>query len=141
MIGDKLGLYKTLAAADAPITSGELARRTETTERSVREWLRAQAAGGYVTYHPGDVDEEEAWMVVEPFANDRVEDNFNPIGRAFYAASTMACVPCALQQEVGTALGAQAGAARLREIIAENGFSTVRLAVETPFNLILEARV
>jgi hypothetical protein len=81
------------------------------------------------------------WMVVEPFANDWVEDNFNPIGRAFYAASTMACVPCSLQQEVGTALGAQAGAARLREIIAESGFSTVRLAVETPFNLILEARV
>jgi 2-polyprenyl-3-methyl-5-hydroxy-6-metoxy-1,4-benzoquinol methylase len=324
-IGDKLGLYTALAAADVPITSTELADRTGTTERYVREWLRAQAAGGYVTYHAdGDAysmtleqamlfadedspvflvggfqnsaasihavpqlieafrtgegvgwhehnhelfegterffrpayvhnlasvwiplldgveekltagarvadiacghgastiemakafpnstfvgyDYHEAsieaargraadagvddrvrfetatakafngagydfittfdafhdlgdpagaarhvrnmlapggtWMLVEPYASNEVEENFTPVGRAFYAASTMACVPCSLDQEVGTALGAQAGEARLREIIGESGFSTVRLATETPFNLILEARV
>lgn len=80
------------------------------------------------------------WMLVEPRAGDRVEDNLNPVGRVFYAASTMACVPCSLEQEVGTALGAQAGEARLREIITQCGFSHFRRATETPFNYVLEAR-
>ncbi len=80
------------------------------------------------------------WMVVEPFANDRVEDNLNPIGRVFYAASTMICVPGSLSQEVGKALGAQAGETRLREVLTAGGFSRVRRATATPFNLILEAR-
>ncbi len=80
------------------------------------------------------------WMVVEPFANDRVEDNFNPIGRLFYAASTTICVPGSLAQEVGLGLGAQAGEARLREVLKAGGFSQIRRATATPFNLVLEAR-
>jgi SAM-dependent methyltransferase len=79
-------------------------------------------------------------MLVEPFANDRLEDNLNPIGRVYYAASTMVCTPASLDQEVGLALGAQAGEARLREIAREAGFTRFRRATETPFNLILEAR-
>ena len=80
------------------------------------------------------------WMIVEPFANDRVEENLNPVGRVFYGASTVICTPASLDQEVGLALGAQAGEARLAEVIKEGGFSSVRRATETPFNLILEAR-
>jgi hypothetical protein len=80
------------------------------------------------------------WMIVEPFANDRVEDNLNPVGRVFYSASTMICTPCSKAQEVGRALGAQAGEAALREIVTAAGFSRFRRATQTPFNLILEAR-
>jgi SAM-dependent methyltransferase len=80
------------------------------------------------------------WMVVEPMAGDRLEDNLNPVGRLYYAASTMICVPTSLSQEVGTALGAQAGETRLREVIGGAGFRSVRRATETPFNMILEAR-
>jgi SAM-dependent methyltransferase len=80
------------------------------------------------------------WMVVEPFGKDRLEDNLNPIGRLFYAASTMICVPGSLSQEVGLGLGTQAGETRLREVIEAGGFSRVRLATSTPFNLVLEAR-
>ena len=80
------------------------------------------------------------WMIVEPFANDRVEDNLNPVGRVFYGASTVICTPASLAQEVGLALGAQAGESRLAEVIKEGGFGSVRRATETPFNLILEAR-
>lgn len=81
-----------------------------------------------------------AWMIVEPFANDRLEDNLNPVGRIFYGASTMICTPASRSQEVGLALGAQAGEARLREVVTEGGFSKFRRAAETPFNLVLEAR-
>ncbi|MEX0806506.1 MAG: class I SAM-dependent methyltransferase [Candidatus Binatia bacterium] len=80
------------------------------------------------------------WMIVEPFAGDRVEDNLNPVGRAFYSASTLICTPASLSQEVGAALGAQAGEARLREIVLGGGFTRFRRATETPFNLILEAK-
>ncbi len=80
------------------------------------------------------------WMIVEPFANDRVEDNLNPVGRLFYGASTTICTPASLSQEVGLALGAQAGEARLNEVLEEGGFTRVRRATETPFNLVLEAR-
>jgi SAM-dependent methyltransferase len=80
------------------------------------------------------------WMIVEPFANDRVEENLNPVGRVFYGASTMICTPASLAQEVGLALGAQAGEARLTEVLKQGGFSRVRRATETPFNLVLEAR-
>lgn len=80
------------------------------------------------------------WMIVEPIAGDRLEQNINPVGRLYYAASTMICVPTSLSQEVGTALGAQAGEARLREVIGAGGFTSVRRATETPFNMILEAR-
>ncbi len=80
-------------------------------------------------------------MVVEPFANDTLEANINPVGRAFYAFSTTLCVPCSLNQEVGLALGAQAGEKKLKEVIELGGFSQVRKATETPFNLILEAKI
>jgi 2-polyprenyl-3-methyl-5-hydroxy-6-metoxy-1,4-benzoquinol methylase len=80
------------------------------------------------------------WMIVEPFAGDRLEDNLNPVGRSFYSASTLICTPASLAQEVGTALGAQAGEARLREIILSAGFTRFRRATQTPFNLILEAK-
>jgi 2-polyprenyl-3-methyl-5-hydroxy-6-metoxy-1,4-benzoquinol methylase len=80
------------------------------------------------------------WMIVEPFANDRVEDNLNPVGRAYYAISTLVCTPASLSQEVGLALGAQAGEARMREVITSAGFKRFRRATETPFNLIYEAR-
>ena len=81
-----------------------------------------------------------SWMIVEPMAGDKLEDNLNPIGRIYYAASTLVCVPTSLAQEVGAALGAQAGESRLREVIMAGGFKTVRRAAETPFNMILEAR-
>ena len=80
------------------------------------------------------------WMLVEPFANDRTEDNLNPVGRVFYGASTLVCTQASLAQEVGLALGAQAGEARLRAVLTEAGFGHVRRATETPFNLVLEAR-
>jgi hypothetical protein len=80
------------------------------------------------------------WLVVEPFAHDHLADNLNPVGRIFYAASTMICTPASLSQEVGTALGAQAGEAKLKEAAMAGGFKTFRRATETPFNLVLEAR-
>jgi SAM-dependent methyltransferase len=80
------------------------------------------------------------WMIVEPYAGDRLEDNLNPVGRVFYGASTLVCTPASRDQEVGLALGAQAGEARLREVINEGGFTRVRRATETPFNIVLEAR-
>ncbi len=80
------------------------------------------------------------WMIVEPFAGDKLEDNLNPIGRAFYGASTLLCTPASLSQEVGLALGAQAGEKRLREVVTHGGFTRFRRATQTPFNLIFEAR-
>jgi 2-polyprenyl-3-methyl-5-hydroxy-6-metoxy-1,4-benzoquinol methylase len=79
-------------------------------------------------------------MLVEPFANDALEENLNPVGRIYYAASTVLCTPASLDQEVGLALGAQAGEDRLREVASEAGFTRFRRAAETPFNLVLEAR-
>ena len=80
------------------------------------------------------------WMIVEPFAGDKLEDNLHPIGRAFYGASTLLCTPASLSQEVGLALGAQAGEKRLREVVSSGGFTRFRRATQTPFNLIFEAR-
>ena len=80
------------------------------------------------------------WLIVEPYADDTVEGNLNPVGRIYYAASTMICVPASLSQEVGLALGAQAGEARLREVVMAGGFTRFRRATATPFNLVLEAR-
>jgi 2-polyprenyl-3-methyl-5-hydroxy-6-metoxy-1,4-benzoquinol methylase len=80
------------------------------------------------------------FMIVEPFAQDRLEDNLNPVGRMYYSASTMICTPNSLSQEVGLGLGAQAGEARLRDVVTSAGFTRFRRATETPFNLILEAR-
>jgi 2-polyprenyl-3-methyl-5-hydroxy-6-metoxy-1,4-benzoquinol methylase len=80
------------------------------------------------------------FMIVEPFAGDTLVDNLNPIGRMYYAASTMICTPGSLAQEVGLGLGAQAGPKRLREVLEEAGFTRIRIATQTPFNLIIEAR-
>ncbi len=85
--------------------------------------------------------ENGTWMIVEPFAHDALEDNLNPIGRVFYSFSTMICTPASRSQEVGLGLGAQAGESRLREVVLAGGCSEFRRATETPFNLILEARV
>jgi SAM-dependent methyltransferase len=84
--------------------------------------------------------DDGTWLLVEPFAHDRLEDNLNPIGRIFYSASTAICTPASKSQEVGLALGAQAGEKRLREVVLSGGFTRFRRATETPFNLILEAR-
>lgn len=86
------------------------------------------------------LDANGTWMIVEPFANDKLEDNLNPIGRVFYGASTMLCTPASVSQEVGLALGAQAGEGRLTNILKSAGFKRVRRAAETPFNIVLEAR-
>jgi hypothetical protein len=81
-----------------------------------------------------------SWMIVEPYAGDRVEENLNPVGRAYSAASTLICTPCSLAQDVGLALGAQAGEARMRAVVTGAGFKRFRRAMATPFNLIFEAR-
>ena len=83
---------------------------------------------------------EGTWMIVEPFAHDDAKDNMNPIGRAFYSASTLLCTPASLSQEVGMALGAQAGEARMREVVTQGGFTRFRRATETPFNLVYEVK-
>ena len=88
----------------------------------------------------GTLKKDGTWMIVEPYAGDKIEENLNPIGRAFYGASTLLCTPASLSQEVGLALGAQAGEKRLREVVMSGGFTRFRRATETPFNLIFEAR-
>ena len=80
------------------------------------------------------------WLIVEPFANDDIGGNLNPVGRLFYSVSTLVCTPASLSQEVGTALGAQAGETRLRDVVTTAGFTRFRRTAETPFNLVLEAR-
>jgi 2-polyprenyl-3-methyl-5-hydroxy-6-metoxy-1,4-benzoquinol methylase len=80
------------------------------------------------------------WMIVEPNAGDRVEDNLNPVGRAYYAFSTLLCTPASLSQEVGLALGAQAGEARIRDVVQAGGFTRFQRVAETPFNVVFEAR-
>jgi SAM-dependent methyltransferase len=84
--------------------------------------------------------DDGTWLIVEPYAGDRLEDNLNPVGRVYYGGSTLVCTPASRAQEVGLALGAQAGEARLREVVKAGGFTRFRRAAETPFNLVLEAR-
>jgi ubiquinone/menaquinone biosynthesis C-methylase UbiE len=81
-----------------------------------------------------------SWMIVEPIAGDAPAQNMNPVGRLFYNASTMICVPTSLDQEVGEGLGAQAGEAKLAEVIRQGGFDSVRRVTEGPFNMVLQAR-
>ncbi len=85
--------------------------------------------------------DDGTWLIVEPYAGDRLEDNLNPVGRVFYGASTLVCTPASRDQEVGLALGAQAGEARLRKVFEDAGYTHFRRAAQTPMNLILEARV
>jgi SAM-dependent methyltransferase len=86
------------------------------------------------------IADDGTWMVVEPKAGDRVEDNLNPVGRAYYGFSTLLCTPASLSQEVGLALGAQAGPARIRDVVSAAGFTRFRIAAETPFNNVFEVR-
>jgi SAM-dependent methyltransferase len=86
------------------------------------------------------IAEDGTWMIVEPRAGDRVEENLNPVGRAYYGFSTLLCTPASLSQEVGLALGAQAGPARIRDVVSAAGFTRFRIAAETPFNLVFEVR-
>jgi SAM-dependent methyltransferase len=80
------------------------------------------------------------WMIVEPFANDQLKDNLNPVGRVYYSFSTLLCTPCSRSQEVGLCLGAQAGEQRIRDVVTKAGFTRFRRATETPFNIVYEAR-
>ena len=80
------------------------------------------------------------WMIVEPFANDQLKDNLNPVGRVYYSFSTLLCTPCSRSQEGSLCLGAQAGEAKIREVVTSGGFSRFRRAAETPFNIVYEAR-
>lgn len=88
----------------------------------------------------GMLKPDGTFMIVEPFANDNLAENLNPVGRMYYSASTMICTPGSKAQEVGLALGAQAGESRLRQVLQEGGFRSVRRAAETPFNLVIEAK-
>jgi 2-polyprenyl-3-methyl-5-hydroxy-6-metoxy-1,4-benzoquinol methylase len=81
-----------------------------------------------------------SWMIVEPFANDDLQDNLNPVGRVYYSFSTLLCTPCSRSQEVGMCLGAQAGEKRIQKVVNSAGFSRFRRASQTPFNLVYEAR-
>ena len=80
------------------------------------------------------------WMIVEPFANDQLKDNLNPVGRVYYSFSTLLCTPCSRSQEVGLCLGAQAGETLIRKVVTSAGFRRFRRASETPFNIVYEAR-
>jgi 2-polyprenyl-3-methyl-5-hydroxy-6-metoxy-1,4-benzoquinol methylase len=95
---------------------------------------------GAARYVRGTLKPDGTWMIVEPHAGDRTEENFNPVGRAYYAFSTLLCTPASLSQDVGLALGAQAGEARIRDVVTAGGFTRFRRVAETPFNLVFEAR-
>lgn len=95
---------------------------------------------GIARYIHSKLAKDGTLMIVEPMAADTLEDNLNPVGRVYYAFSTAICVPTSLSQEVGAALGAQAGEARLTDVLNQAGFTKVRRATETPFNMVLEAR-
>jgi 2-polyprenyl-3-methyl-5-hydroxy-6-metoxy-1,4-benzoquinol methylase len=94
---------------------------------------------GAARHVPSTLKPDGTWMIVEPNAGDRVEDNLNPVGRAYYGFSTL-LTPASLSQEVGLALGAQAGEARIKDVVEAGGCTRFRRAAETPFNLVFEAR-
>ncbi len=86
------------------------------------------------------LSQDGTWMIVEPFANDELKDNLNPVGRVYYSFSTLLCTPCSRSQEVGMCLGAQSGEKRIRDVVTSAGFKRFRRATETPFNIVYEAR-
>ena len=96
--------------------------------------------GGAAQHVLDSLKPDGTWMIVEPAAGDAVEENFNPIGRAYYGFSTLLCTPASLSQDVGLALGAQAGEARICEVVTGAGFRRFRRAAETPLNFVFEAR-
>ena len=95
---------------------------------------------GAATHVRKSLAKDGTWMIVEPFANDQLKDNLNPVGRVFYSFSTLLCTPCSRSQEVGMCLGAQAGETRIRDVVTAAGFSRFRRATETAFNIVYEAR-
>jgi SAM-dependent methyltransferase len=95
---------------------------------------------GAATHVRNALSKDGTWMIVEPFANDELKDNLNPIGRVYYSFSTLLCTPCSRSQEVALCLGAQSGEKRIREVVTATGFSRFRRAAETPFNVVYEAR-
>ena len=95
---------------------------------------------GAAAHVRGSLAKDGTWMIVEPFANDELKDNLNPVGRVYYSFSTLLCTPCSRSQEVGLCLGAQAGEARVRQVVSAAGFTRFRRASETPFNIVYEAR-
>jgi len=95
---------------------------------------------GAATHVRQTLADNGTWMIVEPFAGDSIASNMNPIGRLYYSASTVFCVPASLSQEVGLGLGAQAGEKRIRQVVTDGGFTHFRRATETPFNMVFEAR-
>ena len=95
---------------------------------------------GAATHVRQSLAKDGTWMIVEPFANDQLKDNLNPVGRVYYSFSTLLCTPCSRSQEVGLCLGAQAGESRIREVVKKAGFTRFRRAAETPFNIVYEAR-
>ena len=121
------------------LARGEWKERLDQRGLVIRHWAQCRTTVDRVatidTLAP-----DGTWMIVEPAAGDRVEDNLNPVGRAYYGFSTLLCVPSSLSQEVGLALGAQAGEAGIRKVVTEAGFTRFRRAAETPFNLVYEAR-
>jgi SAM-dependent methyltransferase len=95
---------------------------------------------GAATHVLQSLRKDGTWMIVEPFANDQLKDNLNPVGRVYYSFSTLLCTPCSRSQEVGLCLGAQSGEARIRDVVTAAGFTRFRRAAETPFNIVYEAR-
>ncbi|NYF89316.1 methyltransferase domain-containing protein [Tunturiibacter empetritectus] len=95
---------------------------------------------GAATHVLQSLRSDGTWMIVEPFANDDLKDNLNPVGRVYYSFSTLLCTPCSRSQEVGLCLGAQSGEARIRDVVTKAGFRRFRRAAETPFNIVYEAR-
>ena len=95
---------------------------------------------GAATHVRQSLSKDGTWMIVEPFANDELKDNLNPVGRVYYSFSTLLCTPCSRSQEVGLCLGAQSGESRIRDVVTSAGFGRFRRATETPFNIVYEAR-
>jgi SAM-dependent methyltransferase len=95
---------------------------------------------GAATHVRRSLSKDGTWMIVEPFANDDLKSNLNPVGRVYYSFSTLLCTPSSRSQEVGLCLGAQAGEARIRQVVTSAGFTRFRRATETPFNIVYEAR-
>jgi hypothetical protein len=131
-VGDRVG-FETASAKDYPGTGYDLVAFFD----SLHDMGDPVGIARHVRQ---SLAPEGTWLLVEPFAHDRLEENLNPVGRMYYAASTMLCTPNSLSQEVGAALGAQAGEARLKKVATEAGFTRFRRAAETPFNLVFEAR-
>ena len=95
---------------------------------------------GAATHVRNALSKDGTWMIVEPFANDELKDNLNPVGRVYYSFSTLLCTPCSRSQEVALCLGAQSGEKRIRNVVTAAGFTRFRRAAETPFNVVYEAR-